>query len=156
MELRSDERVLFEGRPAWRALLSFYVLGLIVAAAAFFAIRAADATGTGAAAGVAILFLVLLVGWLRRVFTKCLITTERLRVSRGFIARKVQEARLDRVQNVNYNQGLIDRLFNVGNVDFDTAGTDDSEFRFAWVARPEDVVRAVDQAHAERASSREE
>ena len=34
----------------------------------------------------------------------------------------------------------------VGTVDFDTAGTDDSEFRFVGVATPSDVVRAVDKA----------
>ena len=68
----------------------------------------------------------------------------------GLVRRKVQEARLDRVQNVNYAQGVIDRMLDVGNVDFDTAGTDDSDFVFAWVAHPEDVVRAVDRAHAER------
>jgi Bacterial PH domain len=47
---------------------------------------------------------------------------------------------------VNYRQTVLDRLFRVGNVDFDTAGTDDSEFRFEWVNAPEKVVRAVDKA----------
>ena len=58
----------------------------------------------------------------------------------------MQETRLDRVQNVNYNQGVLDRIFGVGTVDFDTAGTDDSEFRFEWINDPETVVRAVDEA----------
>jgi hypothetical protein len=47
---------------------------------------------------------------------------------------------------VNYNQSVLDRMLGVGTVDFDTAGTDDSEFRFEWVNGPEDVVRAVDNA----------
>jgi len=34
----------------------------------------------------------------------------------------------------------------VGTVDFDTAGSDDSEFRFVGVGNPSDVVRAVDRA----------
>jgi hypothetical protein len=37
-------------------------------------------------------------------------------------------------------------VLGVGTVDFDTAGTDDSEFRFEWVNHPEEVVRAVDSA----------
>jgi hypothetical protein len=45
---------------------------------------------------------------------------------------------------VNYEQGVLDRLLGVGTVDFDTAGTDDSEFRVEWVNDPEQVVRAVD------------
>ena len=31
MELRASERELYEGRPSWRALMSFYVLGIGVA-----------------------------------------------------------------------------------------------------------------------------
>jgi uncharacterized membrane protein YdbT with pleckstrin-like domain len=82
----------------------------------------------------------------RRIATKYLITTQRLRISKGILRKKVQETRLERVQNVNYEQGVIDRIFRVGTVDFDTAGTDDSEFRFEWVNNPEGVVRAVDRA----------
>ena len=96
--------------------------------------------------------LTLLVGYLRRVSTKYLITSQRLRISRGIVSRKVQETRLERVQNVNYQQSVLDRVLRVGTVDFDTAGTDDSEFRFEWVDGPEQVVRAVDHAVEEARS----
>ena len=66
----------------------------------------------------------------------------------------MQETRLERVQNVNYHQGVLDRLLGVGDVDFDTAGTDDSEFRFTFVKRPENVVRAVDEAIHARGGAR--
>jgi|SRR5215218_3093952 len=147
MELRSGERELYEGRPSWRALMSFYVLGIGVAVAVFVILGIlADNTGTGVAIAVVIAGLTLVIGYLRRIATKYLITTQRLRISKGILRKKVQETRLERVQNVNYEQGLIDRMLRVGNVDFDTAGTDDSEFRFEWVNNPEGVVRAVDQA----------
>ena len=146
MDLHPDEHVLYEGRPAWRALLSFYVAGVLLAAIVVAVAIVADFTAFGSGLGVVIVVLTLIVGYLRRLFTRYLITNQRLRISRGFIARKVQEARLERVQNVNYGQGVIDRIFGVGTVDFDTAGTDDAEFRFAWVADPEEVVRAVHTA----------
>jgi hypothetical protein len=38
-------------------------------------------------------------------------------------------------------------------VDFDTAGTDDSDFIFAGVANPDTVVAAVDRARREHARS---
>ncbi len=50
------------------------------------------------------------------------------------------------MQNVNTNQTLMDRLMRVGNIDFDTAGTDDSEFRFVGISNPHAVVAAVDTA----------
>jgi len=149
VDLREGEHVLYEGRPAWRALLAFYVYG-VLAAIAVGAILwfAADAV-VGVSAGVAIVVLTLVVGYLRRLFTRYLITTRRLRITRGIVRRRVQETRLERVQNVNYDQSVLDRVLRVGTVDFDTAGTDDSEFRFEWVNGPDVVVRAVDEAIAE-------
>ncbi len=147
MELRASERELYEGRPSWRALLSFYLLGIGVAVLVLVILGLlADSWGTAVAIAAVIAGLTLVIGYLRRISTKYLITTQRLRISRGIISKKVQETRLERVQNVNYEQGVIDRVLGVGTVDFDTAGTDDSEFRFAWVNDPEQVVRTVDQA----------
>ena len=100
--------------------------------------------------GLGLAALVLVAGYLRRVATNYLITSQRLRISRGEVRRRVQETRLDRVQNVNFDQSVLDRMLRVGTVDFDTAGSDDSEFRFEWVNDPEGVVRAVNDAVHER------
>jgi uncharacterized membrane protein YdbT with pleckstrin-like domain len=147
MDLRADERALFEGRPSWRALMTFYVAGIglaivVVVVLGFLVDEMSLAIGIAAV----IVALTLLIGFFRRVGTKYLLTTQRLRISRGIVRKNVQETRLDRVQNVNYSQGVLDRMFGVGTVDFDTAGTDDSEFRFEWINDPETVVRAVDEA----------
>jgi uncharacterized membrane protein YdbT with pleckstrin-like domain len=147
VELRTGEKQLYQGRPSWKALMSFYVGGLIVAALVLVVLGLlADSWPLAVVVAAIIAALTLIVGYLRRVSTKYLITTQRLRISRGVVRRAVQETRLDRVQNVNYQQSLLDRVFGVGTVDFDTAGTDDSEFRFEWVDGPEKVVRAVDEA----------
>ena len=147
MEMRAGERELYEGRPSWRALMSFYLLGIGLAALVLVILGLlADSWAPAIAVAAVIAALTLLIGYLRRVSTKYLITTQRLRISRGIVRKNVQETRLERVQNVNYQQGVLDRLLGVGTVDFDTAGTDDSEFRFEWVNEPEQVVRAVDSA----------
>src|SRR4051812_33833083 len=78
VDLRPGEKVLFEGRPAWRALLSFYLTGALIAAVIGVLVGGPiGSTGTGVGAGVAILVLVLVVGYLRRLFTKYLITNQR-------------------------------------------------------------------------------
>jgi uncharacterized membrane protein YdbT with pleckstrin-like domain len=147
MELRAGETELYAGRPSWRALMSFYVggIGLAVLVLVILGLLAGE-WALAAAIAAALAVLTLLIGWFRRVSTKYLITTQRLRISRGIVRRHVQETRLERVQNVNYQQGVLDRVLGVGTVDFDTAGTDDAEFRFDWVNGPEKVVRAVDDA----------
>ena len=147
MEMRASERELYEGRPSWRALMSFYVIGIGVAVLVLVIVGLlADSWGPAIAIAAVIAGLTVIVGYLRRVSTKYLITTQRLRISRGILRKNVQETRLERVQNVNYQQGVLDRVLGVGTVDFDTAGTDDSEFRFEWVNEPEQVVSAVDRA----------
>ena len=150
MEMRAGERELYEGRPSWRALMSFYLLGLGIAAGVLVVLGLlADSWGAAVAIAVVIAGLTLVVGYLRRISTKYLITTQRLRIRRGVLRKHVQETRLERVQNVNYQQGVIDRVLGVGTVDFDTAGTDDSEFRFVGISDPGKVAAAVDQAQRE-------
>ena len=68
------------------------------------------------------------------------ITNRRLHIKRGLIARRTQEARLERVQNVNKTSPPLSGVLRVGTVDFDTAGGDsDHEFKFAGVAEPSGV-----------------
>jgi membrane protein YdbS with pleckstrin-like domain len=103
MELRATEHELYEGRPSWRALMSFYVIGIGLAAVVLVILGlAADSWGTAIVIAGVIAALTLVVGYLRRVSTKYLITTQRLRISRGIVRKHVQETRLERVQNVNY------------------------------------------------------
>jgi hypothetical protein len=47
---------------------------------------------------------------------------------------------------VNYSQSPLERLLQVGDVDFDTAAGDDFNFIFIGVANPPDVVEQVDRA----------
>jgi uncharacterized membrane protein YdbT with pleckstrin-like domain len=91
--------------------------------------------------------IVVLVGFIKRVSTVYTITNQRLRIKRGILSKRIQQTRIDRVQNVNTDQSVVDRMLRVGTVDFDTAGTDDSDFTFVGVSNPSGVVQAVDRAH---------
>lgn len=146
MDLHPGEQIIFEGRPSWRSILSFYTMGLILAAAIGVVVKLADKTATGVLAFAVVLAAVLVVGLLKRIGTSYAITSERLYIRRGLLSRSVQQTKLERVQNVNTDQSLFERILRVGTVDFDTAGTDDSDFTFAGVANPDAVVSAVDQA----------
>jgi uncharacterized membrane protein YdbT with pleckstrin-like domain len=90
--------------------------------------------------------IVILVGLIRRMATRYVISTERLNIRTGILSKHVQQTNIDRVQNVNTEQTFVDRILRVGAVDFDTAGTDDSDFTFRGVANPGGIVAAVDRA----------
>lgn len=146
MDLHPGEQTLFAGHPSWRSTLLFYIGAAAAAAVVGFVVSLVSDAGPGVGVGVAILVVGLAVGYLRRLGTTYIVTNERLHIRRGLLSKRVQETRIDRVQNVNTDQSIFQRLLQIGTVDFDTAGTDDSDFTFAGVAQPEQVVQAVDKA----------
>jgi uncharacterized membrane protein YdbT with pleckstrin-like domain len=152
MDLHPGEEIVFEGRPVWRSTLGFYLKGFVVALiVAVVVALAGAATGLAIAIWLVLFALVVLVGLVRRIATRYTITNQRLRIERGILSRSVQQTRIERVQNVNTRQSFVERLLQVGTVDFDTAGTDDSDFTFVGVDDPANVVRAVDRAQREAA-----
>jgi len=146
MELHPGEEMVFDGHPSWRAVLSFYVTGVVIVAVAVAIAALVGSGGLAVVVGIVVLALVVLAGLIKRQATRYVITSERLHIRHGILAKKTQETRVQRVQNVNTEQSFFQRILQVGTVDFDTAGTDDSEFRFVGVSNPEEVVRAVDRA----------
>jgi uncharacterized membrane protein YdbT with pleckstrin-like domain len=149
MDLHPGEEIVFEGRPSWRALLSVYLGGTVLAALVGAIVGLVATTGLGVAVGVALFVIVLVVGFVKRMSTRYMVSNQRLIIRRGLLSKRVQQTRIDRVQNVNTAQSLFERLLRVGTVDFDTAGTGDADFRFAGIANPAGVVRAVDVAQRE-------
>jgi uncharacterized membrane protein YdbT with pleckstrin-like domain len=149
MDLAAGEHEIFHGHPSWRSILGFHTTGLIAAVVVGAIGYFASGAGVGIALFAVIFVLTILVGFLRRIGTTYRITNRRLYIKRGIVARKTQEANLQRVQNVNTTQSAFQRLLQIGTVDFDTAGSSDADFAFQGVAQPEKVVRAVDTAQRE-------
>ncbi len=146
INLHPGERILFEGHPSWRAILGFYLKGLLVAVILGVIAKLIWSDGTAFLVILVVLALTLLIGFVKRVATTYTITDRRLNIKRGIISKEVQETRLERVQNVNYRQSVYQRLMQIGDFDFDTAASDDYNFVFNGVANPSDVVEAVDKA----------
>jgi uncharacterized membrane protein YdbT with pleckstrin-like domain len=144
---------MFQGHPSWRSIIAFYIKGLFVVLIAAFVVGiVTNITGDDTDAGLVTLVavvgvaVIVLAGFIKRVTVHYTITTRRLHIKRGIVSREIQETRLERVQNVNYDQSALQRLLQVGDVDFDTAAGDDYNFIFAGVANPDEVVEQVDRA----------
>ena len=156
LELEPGEKIIFEGHPSWRSILDFYakgVLAIVVLGAIVAGVTRVvdDEVDTGLVVAVALIGLVLLLvaGYVKRLFTKYVISNHRLYIKRGIVARHEQQTHITRVQNVNTNQGVFQRLLQIGDVNFDTAAHDDYDFQFGGVAEPRDVVEAVHRAQRE-------
>jgi len=145
--MQPGEKVIYQGHPSWRAIIGFYLKGTLVAAAAAVLAGLIDSsTSLALVTFVVIVAVTILVGFIKRIATVYTITDKRLNIKRGIIARKVQETRIQRVQNVNFGQSVYERIMQIGNVEFTTAGTEESNFVFAGVSQPEQVVEKVDRA----------
>jgi uncharacterized membrane protein YdbT with pleckstrin-like domain len=146
VDLQSGENLIYEGHPSWRAILGFYLKGIAVGVVGGAIGAAVESVGAGLVVLAVVAGITILAGFIKRVATVYTITDRRLNIKKGIIARKVQETRLQRVQNVNFTQGVYERIMQIGDVEFTTAGTEESNFVFAGVGQPEEVVEQVDQA----------
>jgi membrane protein YdbS with pleckstrin-like domain len=147
LNLTDGEQIIFQGHPSWRAILGFYLKGVAIAIVLGVIAKLVGASSADVFLIVLVVIAVtVLVGFIKRWATTYTITNRRLNIRRGVISREVQETRLERVQNVNYNQSVYQRLMQIGDVDFDTAASGDYDFIFYGVADPGGVVHRVDQA----------
>ncbi|MEW6582578.1 MAG: PH domain-containing protein [Actinomycetota bacterium] len=158
MELLQGETVVWRGHPSWRAHLGYYIVwgGLAFVPVAIAGLLRANDRGTGLEywqwilISFALAALVVLVDAVRRRAVTYTITSRRLHIRRGILRRADQSTHLDRVQNLNTRQTLLDRLLGVGTVDFDTAGSEAEEasFSFVGVGRPHGLVHTVETVRA--------
>jgi putative membrane protein len=147
------EITIWQGNPSWKSMLLFYVkwtLVSLVAVGVWAALTAGGqdvgATWFTVATGIG-LVLTYIVGWIRRRSTRYLVTDRRIHIRTGIMSRHERTTHVDRVQNVNLRQGVFQRLLGIGDVDWDTAGTDaaDADFTFRGVDDPSALVHAADR-----------
>ncbi|MDQ6776299.1 MAG: PH domain-containing protein [Actinomycetota bacterium] len=148
-----EERVLFHGHPSWRSILDLYVKGWLATVVVAILVAAVTDIAAGhielgwVVLAVSIcLAAVFLAGFVRRKRTLYTITTQRLTIRTGLFARSVQETRVDRIQNVNSRQSVLERILGVGTIEFDTAAGAEYNFAFRGLAAPDAVVQTVDRA----------
>ena len=130
VELLDGEDVLWKGRPSWRSMVSFYVKWFIIALIPGVVSQVLETTGVIDDARtsyfwpltIILLLLTVLIGWLRRIDTQYVVTNKRIHIRSGILSRRDHSTQHARIQNVNTDQSIIDRMLNVGDVDFDTAG----------------------------------
>jgi uncharacterized membrane protein YdbT with pleckstrin-like domain len=160
VEPATSEQVFFRGHPSWRSMISFHLKGLLAAIVAGVLAGLISAAVSGPVSVLWVVVAVLVVfgvvivsGLIRRRRTTYTITSQRLTIQLGLMARELHQTRLDRVQNVNSRQSVLERVLRVGTVDFDTAGSAEFDFSFRGVAHPHRLVQTVDEALREHAAS---
>ncbi len=134
-------------------MLAFYLRGLLAAvlvgviAGVVTRLSGRSVSVPWVSAAVLVVFVVVLAwGLIRRIATTYTITNRRLTIRSGLLSRELHECRLERVQNVNTRQRLLERMLGIGTVDFDTAAGAAYDFSFRGVEDPGGIVRTVNSA----------
>jgi uncharacterized membrane protein YdbT with pleckstrin-like domain len=80
--------------------------------------------------------------YLKWISTHFVITSQRLIFRQGLIAKSGIEIPLERVNNVNFSQGIIERLLGAGDLLIESGG-EDGQQRFTDIRRPEEVQNLI-------------
>jgi uncharacterized membrane protein YdbT with pleckstrin-like domain len=142
-----EERVIWTGRPSWRGRIAIVVPGALVAIAfLIIALWAGLATGTALIVTLVIAVVVVVWTFLETIRWKYTITNRRVFVRHGLVSVNEQTARLERVQDVTLRQSLFDRMFGVGRLEIDTAGSEGGALEFKALMQPTHVREVLDAA----------
>jgi membrane protein YdbS with pleckstrin-like domain len=75
-------------------------------------------------------------------FTYFVVTDKRVVYRTGVLAKHGVEIPLARINNINFHQGIVDRLVGAGSLEIESAGTD-GESRFSHVRHPDGVQQEI-------------
>ena len=88
MDLHPGEQVVFEGHPSWRGLLSFYIGGVAGAVVIGLIVGLIGSAWTGVLVGIVLIAAVIIFGFVRRMSTTYLVSTQRLYIRRGLLSTR--------------------------------------------------------------------
>ena len=113
--LGEGERILYRVKFHWLytliAILSLIILGWIII-------------------GVIIFFYMMIVKWT----TERVLTDFRFIKKTGWIKRNTEEIRIDRMEEINLDQSIFQRLIDAGNISISGMGISDIEMK--WIDEP--------------------
>jgi uncharacterized membrane protein YdbT with pleckstrin-like domain len=143
--LTSDETIALDLHPHWW-YFSEPVASLIVAIVVGIWILAADISNDTLDKVLTVLAIVALVGtagwtiirYLKWMTTHFVITSHRLIFRTGVLAKSGIEIPLERVNNVNFNQSIFERMLGAGDLLIESGG-EDGQSRFADIKHPDQV-----------------
>jgi len=127
--LSEGERLVLKLHPHWKTLIRpVFILVVLIAAASAALILLPPGGRTAiirlviGAVAVAAALIWVLVPILRWRTTSYELTTRRLRLREGILARSGRDFPLIRISDVSFSHGLIDRLLGCGKLIVETAG----------------------------------
>jgi uncharacterized membrane protein YdbT with pleckstrin-like domain len=84
----------------------------------------------------------LLIKFLSWKFTHFVVTSDRLIYRHGVLAKRGVEIPLERVSNINFEQGIFERMIGAGDLQIDSAGKEGQSY-FSNIRHPDGVQQEI-------------
>ncbi len=147
--LNANETIALDMHPHWwyfaepaAALLGSVILGIVVFTQTDKGTTARKGLGWVILALLVVTALWLIGRYLKWLTTNFVITSHRLIFRQGVVAKAGIEIPLERVNNVNFNQGVFERMLGAGDLLIESGG-EDGQSRFTDIRRPDKVQNLI-------------
>src|SRR6266545_7083213 len=124
--LTSDEELILDLRPHWIALVGPVAATVVLVAAVIYALAKIDSNVPKliiAAVAVVLFVAYPLRRFIQWVTSHFVVTNERLIHRQGLIAKSSMEVPLQRINDVRFNQRILERMVGAGDLVIESAGT---------------------------------
>lgn len=154
--LTEDEEVILDLRPHWKALIGPVFWTIVIGALAGLAYVTMPEGDVQSPLRIA-LVIVAFVVWFRVAglplvrwrFTFFVLTNERVISRTGVIAKHSKEIPVETINDVTFNQSVLERILNAGDLIIESAG-ESGQNRFTDIRRPEQVQLEIYRASEAR------
>jgi membrane protein YdbS with pleckstrin-like domain len=146
--IQDGETVALDLRPHWWYFSRNILTGIPLLIIVVVILGNVDNSGFGTALYwiIALVFLAW-AGWLvlkyfQWVMTYFVVTSRRVIYRTGVLSKKGVEIPLERINNINFHQRIIDRIIGAGDLDIESAGRD-GQSHFDFVRHPDGVQHEI-------------
>lgn len=158
--LAKDEKVVRDLHPHWLTLVIPAVIGLLLIGAAWLIVAMTPVNDTWnivdwviIAIAVLLFIAFVVVPFLRWRTTHYVITSNRVVVRRGILAKSGQDIALSKITDVSFRQSLLDRILRSGSLQIETAG-DSQDEEFSNIPRSNQVQQLLNHLIEDDAARR--
>jgi uncharacterized membrane protein YdbT with pleckstrin-like domain len=155
--LADDEKIVYEMRPHWRALVVPVIVFLVTLGLGTYVLAKLASNDAGWVTGVRWIVVIIMVAallwWVVRPFaywytTLYVITNRRLIVRYGLVARNGRDMPLSRVNDVSFHHTVLDQMLNCGTLIVESAG-EKGQLEMRAIPDVENLQREVYRLHDE-------
>jgi uncharacterized membrane protein YdbT with pleckstrin-like domain len=145
--INEGEVVVLDLKPHWWFFVRDAVATTIVLALFALFLALGDGFLRDTAKWILVLGLVawaglLVLDYLRWTYTHFVVTDRRVISRSGIVSKRGTEIPLDRINNIDFHQRLIDRVIGAGDLDIESAGKD-GQSHFDFVRHPDMVQQEI-------------